>query len=318
MSESIGNGLEEQITNFKSEHKDLKIVFIDTLQMVRNESDSNYGSDYKELSVLKTLADKLGIAIVVVHHTRKCKDNDPFNMISGSTGISGCVDGNMVLIENKRGSRNAKLHCVGRDIENQEINLVFENSRWKVSDEVKQSEQDLLSFAVHDFMLKRKNFKGSATELASELSKILCKEIFANHIKKELMKHAYELQSYGVTFESKRSNGLRIIILKYDLKSDTSDGKKLMPEAVNFTDPAVTEAGSECSEKPLNTLFSGDDENQKDKKSTDPVGEVTDPVQDEKVCEVKWTTLDEILNKSARKIRSKLASQGIEVPPFKN
>ena len=62
----------------------------------------------------------------------------------------------MVLIENKRGSRNAKLHCVGRDIENQEINLVFEKSRWKVSDEVKQSEPDFFSFAVHDFMIERK------------------------------------------------------------------------------------------------------------------------------------------------------------------
>ena len=98
-----------------------------------------------------------------------------------------------------------------------------------------------------------------------------------------------------------------------------------MPEAVNFTDPAVTERSSECSEKPLNTLFESDNENQKDKKSTDPVckatvpaRKVTDPVQDEKVCEVRWTTLDEILNTSARKIRSKLASQGIEVPPFKN
>ena len=67
------------------------------------------------------------------------------------------------------------------------------------------------------------------------------------------------------------------------------------------------------------------EENQKDKNSTDPVGkatvpvrEVTDPVQDEKVCEVKWTTLDEILNTSARKIRSKLASQGIDIPPFKS
>ena len=325
MSESIGSGLEDQIENFKREHCDLKIVFIDTLQMIRSETDSNYGSDYKELSVLKSLADKLEIAIVVVHHTRKCSDSDPFNMISGSTGLSGCVDGSMVLIENKRGNRNAKLHCVGRDIENQEINLVFEKSRWKVSDEVKQSEPDFFSFAVHDFMIERKNFKGSATELASELSKQLCKEIYANHIKKELMKHAYELQSYGVTFESKRSNGQRVIILKYDLKSDTSDGKNLMPEAVKFTDPTVTEMSSECFEKPLNTLFERNDENQKDKNFTDPVSKVTvpvcdftDPVQGEKVCEVKWTTLDEILNESARKIRSKLASQGIDVPPFKN
>lgn len=325
LSDTIGKGLEEQIENFKREHCDLKVVLIDTLQMIRESTDNGYGSDYKELSVLKTLADKLEIAIVVVHHTRKCKDSDPFNMISGSTGISGCVDGSMVLIENKRGSRNAKLYCVGRDIENQEINLVFENSRWKVIDETTAKEPDFFSFAVHDFMIERKIFKGSATELASELSKILCKEIFANHIKKELMKHAYELQSYGVTFESKRSNGQRVIILKYDKNSDTSDGKKLMPQAVDFTDPAVTETGSECSEKPLNTLFSGDDENQKDKNSTDPVckvtvpvGEVTDPVQDEKVYEVKWTTLDEILNESVRKIRSKLASQGVYVSPFKN
>ncbi len=119
MSELIGNRLEEQIKNFKNAHLDLKIVFIDTLQMIRGDSESNYSSDYKELSVLKSLANKLGITIVVVHHTRKCKDNDPFNMVSGSTGISSCVDGSLVLIENKKGSRNAKLFCVDRDIENQ-------------------------------------------------------------------------------------------------------------------------------------------------------------------------------------------------------
>lgn len=325
LSDTIGKGLEEQIEQFKSEHSDLKVVFIDTLQMIRSETDSNYGSDYKELSILKSLADKLEAAIVVVHHTRKCSDSDPFNMISGSTGISGCVDGSMVLIENKRGIRNAKLYCVGRDIENQEINLVFENSRWKVVDEATAKEADFFSFAVHDFMLERNYFTGSATELANELSKILCKEIFANHIKKELMKHAYELQSYGVTFKSRRSNGQRVIILKYDKSSDTGDGKNLMPEAVKYTDPAVTEMSSEGSEKPLNTLFEGDYGNQKDKNSADPVCKATvpvcnstDPVQGEKICEVRWTTLDEILNESARKIRSTLASQGIEVPPFKS
>ena len=81
MSESIGNGLEEEIENFKNEHYDFKVVFIDTLQKVRNESESGYGTDYKELSVMKALADKLEITIVVVHHTRKCADSDPFNMI---------------------------------------------------------------------------------------------------------------------------------------------------------------------------------------------------------------------------------------------
>jgi hypothetical protein len=303
LADSIGSGLEEQLENAKERLPQMKLIVIDTLQKIRESTDISYGSDYKELSVLKKLADKLKVAIILVHHTRKSHDNDPFNMISGTTGLSGCVDGSMVLIENKRGSRNEKLYCVGRDIENQEINLVFEKGRWRVLDEVKQSEPDFFSFAVHDFMIERKIFKGSATELANELSKILCKEIYANHIKKELMKHAYELQSYGVTFESKRSNGQRVIILKYDLKNDTSDGKNLMPEAVKFTDPTVAERSSECSEKPLNTLFEGDNENQKDKNSTDPVSKATvpvcnstDPVQGEKVCEVRWTSLDEILN----------------------
>lgn len=159
MPESIGSGLEEQIENFKSTHSNLKIVFIDTLQMVRNESDSNYGFDYKELSILKSLADKLGFAIVVVHHTRKCKDSDPFNMISGSTGISGCVDGSMVLIENKRSSRNAKLHCVGRDTENQEINLAFDSDlkKWIVTDEptAPKSKDNIFLAALYIYLQKK-------------------------------------------------------------------------------------------------------------------------------------------------------------------
>ena len=304
MSDSIGNGLEEQINDFKSNHTNLKIVFIDTLQMIRESTENSYGSDYKELSVLKSLADKLEIAIVLVHHTRKCSDSDPFNMISSSTGLSGCVDGSMVLVETRRGSRKAVLHCVGRDIENQEIALVFENSRWTVTDEIKEIEPDLFSFAVHDFMLERKDFKGSATELANELSKTLCKEIFSNCIKKELMRHAYELQGYGVTFESKRSNGQRIIILKYDLKSDIR-----------------------CLEKPLNTLFDCVDENKRTAKNVVPVKDdavpacsSADPVNLERACEVKLMRLDEVLNMSANKIRNQLASQGIKVPPleFKN
>ena len=76
MSESLGNGLETQIEKFKSEHPDTKLIVIDTLQMVRNEKDCGYGADYKELSVLKSLADKLAITILLVHHTRKCYDSE--------------------------------------------------------------------------------------------------------------------------------------------------------------------------------------------------------------------------------------------------
>ncbi len=323
MAESISNGLPEQIEYCRKRFDDLKIVFIDTLQMVRNESESSYSSDYKELSVMKALADKLGIAIVLVHHTRKCSDSDPFNMISGSTGLSGCVDGSMVLIESKRGSRKAKLYCVGRDIENQEINVVFESSRWKVSDEIKNIEPDYFSFAVHDFMVTQKKFKGSATELAEKLSALLHKEVFSNRVKKDLIQHAYELLDYGVTFESKRSNGQRIIILNYDMKSDSSDGRNLMPEVCENAAPAVPVENSETLENPLNTLLAiGKSEVDAERSAvtvcnpTDPVDIVTDTDDNAKVYEVKLMSLDEVLHMSANKIRSQLANKGIEIPPL--
>jgi len=323
MAESISNGLPEQIEYCRKRFDDLKIVFIDTLQMVRNESESSYSSDYKELSVMKALADKLGIAIVLVHHTRKCSDSDPFNMISGSTGLSGCVDGSMVLIESKRGSRKAKLYCVGRDIENQEINVVFESSRWKVSDEIKNIEPDYFSFAVHDFMVTQKKFKGSATELAEKLSALLHKEVFSNRVKKDLIQHAYELLDYGVTFESKRSNGQRIIILNYDMKSDSSDGRNLMPEVCENAAPAVPVENSETLENPLNTLLAiGKSEVDAERSAvtvcnpTDPVDIVTDTDDNAKVYEVKLMSLDEVLHMSANKIRSQLANKGIDIPPL--
>lgn len=228
-----------------------------------------------------------------------------------------------ILIESKRGSRKAKLHCVGRDIENQEINVVFENSRWKVSDDIKNVKPDYFSFAVHDFMVTQKTFKGSATQLAEKLSALLYKEVFSNRVKKDLIQHAYDLQDYGVAFESKRSNGQRIIILNYDPKSDSSDGRNLMAEVCENADPAVPVENSETLENPLNTLLAiGKSEVDAERSAvtvcnpTDPVDIVTDTDDNAKVYEVKLMSLDEVLHMSANKIRSQLANKGIEIPPF--
>ncbi len=130
MAGTLGGDLEKQIENYKSQPPDLKIIIIDTLQKIRSGDETSYASDYRELSVLKSLADKLRIAILPAHHTRKCRDNDPFNMISGTTGISGCVDGSMVMIEKQRGSGEVILYCVGRGIGNLELHLKRKGSRW--------------------------------------------------------------------------------------------------------------------------------------------------------------------------------------------
>ena len=237
MSEAIGNGLEEQITDFKNEHYDLKVVFIDTLQMVRGSTDSSYGSDYKELSVLKALADKLEITVIVVHHTRKCKDIVPFNMISGSTGISGCVDGSLVLIENKRGSRNAKLYCVGRDIENAEINLQFDSDlkKWVVTDEpsAPKSKDNIFLAALYVYIKKKVDFSGTASELIEKLKSVSDETFYPNRVTRDLVRNGYTLRKYGIDFQYKRTRNGRLIILHYDRERDSSDGKNTIEVTVN-------------------------------------------------------------------------------------
>lgn len=237
MSDPIGGGLEEQIEGFVSEHRDLKIVFIDTLQMVRGSTDSSYGSDYKDLSVLKALADKLEITVIVVHHTRKCKDIDPFNMISGSTGISGCVDGSLVLIENKRGSRNAKLYCVGRDIENAEINLQFDSDlkKWVVTDEptAPKSKDNIFLAALYVYIKKRIDFSGTASELVSELKEVTQEQVYPNRVTRDLVQNGYTLGKYGIDFQYKRTRNGRLIILHYDRERDSSDSKNTSEVTVN-------------------------------------------------------------------------------------
>lgn len=243
MAGTLGGVLEKQIENFKSQHTDLKIIIIDTLQKIRSGDESSYASDYKELSILKNLADKLRIAILLVHHTRKCRDNDPFNMISGTTGISGCVDGSMVMIERQRGSGEVVLHCVGRDIENLELHLKRNGARWVAEEKITPKPRDIFSFMMHDFMLEKNYFKGSATMLVGELKMQFGVEIPSNKITQNLVQHGIELKGFGVTFEIKRSCGQRFLILKYNCESDSSDGCSLWVEiAVTAVTPQLANA----------------------------------------------------------------------------
>ena len=118
MSQQLHNGLVEQIEQFLKEHPQTRLIVIDTLQRIRTAgNDANqYASDYRDIGVLKALADKHRIAILLVHHLRKMNDDDPMNMISGTTGLSGATDSNFVLRKSQRREDTATLYCTGRDI----------------------------------------------------------------------------------------------------------------------------------------------------------------------------------------------------------
>ncbi|UKI37182.1 MAG: hypothetical protein L6V93_03085 [Clostridiales bacterium] len=65
---------------------------------------------------------------------RKQKDDDPMNMVSGTTGITGGADSSFVLCKSKRAGSRATLYCTGRDIEYRELELNFStgNKSWEL------------------------------------------------------------------------------------------------------------------------------------------------------------------------------------------
>ena len=73
MSQQLHNGLVEQIEQFLKEHPKTRLIVIDTLQRIRTAGNdaTPYASDYRDIGVLKALADKHRIAILLVHHLRK-------------------------------------------------------------------------------------------------------------------------------------------------------------------------------------------------------------------------------------------------------
>lgn len=126
-SASIGTGLIDELQEQLSKYPSIKLIVIDTFQKVRDgflSSEGPYGADYREASVIKKFADANGIAVLLIHHTRKMKDQeDVFANISGTHGLTGAMDTMMVLAKDKRADNLTHLHITGRDVYMSEYGL---------------------------------------------------------------------------------------------------------------------------------------------------------------------------------------------------
>ena len=233
LSGSIGDGLENQISSFLSEHTDTNLIVIDTLQKIRNIiPDSNYyASDYRDLSSLKNLAESHHIAILLIHHLRKMKDDDPMNMISGTTGLSGAADSNFVLTRKDRNSPQAELHCTGRDIESRVLGLCFrkETRTWELSKPIESEKEatDPELIFLSEFLKRLHTFTGTATELSTLLEHETGEMIVPSVLSKKLVKHASGLDKLGIHVSGNRTRDTRLLCIECDAcdSSDGSDGK---------------------------------------------------------------------------------------------
>lgn len=216
----IGRGLDEQLEGFIGEHRDTRLIIIDTLQKVREtvKDAYSYANDYEVIGRLKTFAGKYGICVLLVHHTRKQPAGDSFEMISGTTGLLGCADGALLMQKEKRTSYTATLDVVGRDQPDQRLYLIKhpEHLNWELDhteNELWKQQPDALLNAVAKLVsAESPEWEGSPTEL----SEILSQDIAANRLTKHLNVNAGRLlEEHRVKYENKTKHAGRRIRLTY-------------------------------------------------------------------------------------------------------
>jgi hypothetical protein len=165
------------IENWMKKHPDTRLIVIDTLKRVRPQQNVRarlYDSDYDSVAPLGDLARKYHVSILIIYHTRKSESDDPIDLVSGTLGLTGAVDGVLVL-KRSRGSCDATLHITGRDFGDKEIALSWnadltcwrmlgDAAEYRLSDErrsmiefLKQQSDRLTPKAVSDLLGREYN-----------------------------------------------------------------------------------------------------------------------------------------------------------------
>lgn len=133
-NKNLDTGLIEELTKVISNNPNIKVIVIDTLQKIRGtvKSSNVYANDYKELSQIKSFADKNNLCILLIHHLRKnLNDNDVFERVSGTNGIMGTADTTIILSKKNRDDAETILSVVGRDVELNDYVIKFNKNTCK-------------------------------------------------------------------------------------------------------------------------------------------------------------------------------------------
>lgn len=217
-ADNISGTLPEQLELFLKEYPDTGLVVIDTLQRIRDASNdkATYAGDYTEIAKIKAVADRYKIAILLVHHLRKAPDSDPFNMVSGSTGIIGAVDSIYVLEKDKRAENLAKLHVTGRDISDMQLQLEFDRDAvvWRFISyltEMDDSANKVIEIVMEVFRANP-GFDGTATELLDKIKEVdPANALRPNSLTRLLREYDARLRQSGFIVEYRKVKGVKRI-----------------------------------------------------------------------------------------------------------
>ncbi|HCY76488.1 MAG TPA: hypothetical protein DHV28_11255 [Ignavibacteriales bacterium] len=134
----INDGGIEELQKLIIDKPEIKLIIVDTFGRTiadkRRNDNNSYRADYEIASKLQEFAIQNHICVLLIHHTKKVQEEDVFNEISGTSGITGAMDTMLVL---KKKGKSGKLYVTGRDVKDIEYNLVFDENIccWNVVEE---------------------------------------------------------------------------------------------------------------------------------------------------------------------------------------
>ena len=219
---TMEDGLDKTIEKFLHKYANTRLIVIDTFQTVRgNSKEPTYGGDYADAQKLKKLADKYGVAIMLVHHLRKMTDKDPVNKLSGTTGLSGAADTLLILDKSTRLEDVATLTCTGRDIQQREMELRFDKTNFvwnKLSDSAErdapQLPPDMVAFV--EFVKTIGCYEGGNTALAEMFAEYSGITMSAKVLKQKLNRWCCPLSDLGISFSSKELHSGKVVSVQYN------------------------------------------------------------------------------------------------------
>ena len=231
-AEKLSQGFEEQVTNYLRKHPQVKLVIVDTLIKVRemNSRGSAYADDYATMTAFKRIADRYGITMLIVHHTRKQEASDIMDMISGTTGIMGCADGAIVLERPMRRAPSGSISMTGRDFQDAKISLAqnSETMCWEFvgyTDEMAEEQADPVLSAIAMLVEHQNPWEGTAEELRLQLQKLYPRlSLKANVLVRKLNTQIQELENqYGIRYVRHRGHDSKLIHLDFATDASRDD-----------------------------------------------------------------------------------------------
>lgn len=138
----IGEGFIEELTAILERDKEAGLIIIDTLQKVRpmtggKRAGANlYQTEYEDYEKIQKWSIQSGIPVICIHHTRKgdpSKASNPFDEMSGSTGIQGVAD-TLIVCDKERGSNEGIMSVTGREVCEEDYPMFFhrDTMTWEI------------------------------------------------------------------------------------------------------------------------------------------------------------------------------------------